>query len=197
MIKTNKDILIIEKGESKIIPAGTYAEADDNYNYWFLGSEGEGYYVSQKTIEANSSMFSEVNVNEYEILTMIKSLVQVSNRISVTTLKSILSSLKESHPELISEFLQCLGQEDVEALNRKIKELESQLFIERMNKQNPYTTQPYVSTNCGVCGIDLMKNTGYVCFNQNCPTRVWVTNSTSNGTELKFNSTSTFNSEEE
>lgn len=190
MIKTLKEILIVEKGESIIIPAGTYAEADDNYNFYFLGSEAEGYYVSQRTVENHKDMFIEVNVNEYEILCLLKSFLGITNRVSVLRFQQILHSIKESHPEIVKEFLDLLGQDDVSNLHLRIKELESQIFILKMKDNQPYT-QPYTHpiSMCKTCGIDLSKNTGYVCFNSACPNRVWVTNSTSTGTELKFEST--------
>ena len=190
MIKTLKDILIVEKGESIIIPAGTYAEADDNYNFYFFGSEAEGYYVSQKTVETYTDMFIEVNVNEYEILCLLKTFLSITNRLSVPRFQEILHSIKESHPDIIKEFLGLLGQEDVNKLHLRIKELESQIFILKMKESQP-VTQPYTHpiSMCNICGIDPSKNTGYVCFNSGCPSRVWCSSST--GTELKFETSNT------
>jgi len=189
MIKTLKEILIVNKEQSIIIPAGTYADAD-NHKYYFLADELQGFYVSYNTVVNHKDIFVEVNVNEYEIFSLIKTFINVSNRVSTDQGKDILNSIKQTHPNIVNEFLDLLGKDDIDKLHLRIKELESQIFILKMKESQP-VTQPYTHpiSMCNICGIDLSKNTGYVCFNSGCPSRVWVTNSTSSGTELKFEST--------
>jgi predicted Zn-ribbon and HTH transcriptional regulator len=185
MIKTTKEILLKEEsGKVILIPAGTYLENREEGKWFFTYPDASHVYMDSESIEKFTDRFAHVSNDEPEIYEIIRKFSDLLDRQDI---KVIVASIEETDPETMNRIYKFFGTSNIKELEDKVKDLETQLFAERMKQwtsphtpinplPNPYVSQPIT---CQTCGIDFSKNTNYVCMNSACPSRtIWCSTST-------------------
>jgi hypothetical protein len=186
MIKTLKEILIKkEDGKLILIPTGTYLinkGFDDKF--YFLHPDASDLYMESWHIEELPDRFIEVVSDEPEIYEIIRKFSDLLDRQDI---RAVFDSIEKVDDETIQRIRKFFNVANVKELEDKVKDLETQLFAERMKQwtsphapinplPNPYVSHP---NTCQTCGIDFGKNTNYVCMNSACPSRtIWCSTST-------------------
>jgi hypothetical protein len=103
-------------------------------------------------------------------------------------IRDVFDSIEKLDDETIQRIRKFFDVTNAKELLDKIKDLESQLFLEKLKNgnQNPFNvpapivpSAPYLSQKCQTCGIDFGNNTNYVCMNSACPSRIiWCSTTT-------------------
>jgi hypothetical protein len=202
MIKTLKEILIKkENGKLAVIPTGTYLLNKGFGKFYFLHPDASDVYMESQDIEEFSDRFIEVVSDEPEIYEIIRKFSDLLDRQDI---RDVFDSIEKVDDETIQRIRKFFNVANVKELEDKVKDLESQLFIEKLKNgnSNPFTS-PYTvpgTTTCQTCGIDFGKNMNYVCMNTACPSRVvWCATSsdTTNAYPAGSNASYTIKKEEE
>ena len=207
MIKTLKEILIKkDDGKLTLIPAGTYLINKGFDKFYFLHPDASDIYMESWHIEELPDRFIEVVSDEPEIYEIIKKFSDLLDRQDI---QDVFDSIEKLDDETIQRIRKFFDVSNVKDLVDKVKDLESQLFLEKLKNgnQNPFSVptpvipgNPYVSQTCQTCGIDFGKNMNYVCMNSACPSRIiWcsTTSDTTNTYPAGSNASYTIKKEEE
>ena len=206
MIKTIKEILVSLDNKMHVAPAGTYLINRGFDKYYFLLEDLKDTYLETRHIENMPGFFIEVVSDEPEVYGLIRKFSDLLDRQDID---DILNSIDLTDNETVKRIRNFFGGgESAIELRIKIKDLETQLFLEKAKKtggeiypSRPGHVAPYVGAFvCQVCGIDMTKNTNYVCGNSACPSRtIWfsTTSDTANSLPPYTNVSNTTKKEEE
>lgn len=142
-------------------------------------------WLDQDLIETNPTYFTKCKDNEAHLFDIINSL------------QNFLIEHKQDKSLAEKAYQRILWvlnyKDELRELQDENAKLKSEIFILKLNNgkyDHPYQqplnpspwTQPLQPTlnwnNCYVCGIDMSKNTNYVCLNSLCPSRISYTSST-------------------
>lgn len=186
IILIEKDTAITQQGDRYL---ATVTDSNDQITICFL---------EKAIIENNPDYFVECPRDEIILRSLIDDIRQFFKTRNDT------EDLADYAYERIMLILE--KKDELIRLQAENAKLQSEIFVLKINSPSlPYTSipttlpwNPYqTQSRCNTCGIDLMKNTHYVCMNSACPSRTYytyntnITNSSNTGGDVRANDTVT------
>lgn len=180
-------IVEIEAG-STLAPS---SPASDKYVTTTMGKENQLIvcFLDPRLVESNPEFFTLCSGNETVLYSLLSDLEKFFDErdaedglaekayqriLKILNLKDEISSLKEENSKLASEVF-------ILKLNSK-KDFQFPLQQGPLSNPVEYTPPSLLNNvyNCSVCGVDLSKNTHYVCLSSACPGRISWSSGTGN-----------------